>query len=275
MFKFSWREMDLSHKFDETPKVSDDREFSKHYHNFYEIFYFVNGTAMYTVEAEKRTLQPGDALIVKPGEFHHVEFLDHSPYERYVIKLPICFMPQYVAERLARRSAFFPEQHELAEMFARFDWAAERFSEDDMYFFCGALASQIAICLCATKPHAANDENLANAEMVEVLSYINNNLEKPLTLADIAGAFHYSSDYLSRRFFQYMRTSIMKYVRTKRILNAHKLLLLGYKPTQVADMLNFSDYSTFYRSYMSVMGKAPSEDPAVKSVTVLSDDQGE
>ncbi len=272
MFKFTWKEMDLSHKYDEVPSVSSDKEFTKHYHNFYEIFYFISGTAMYTVENEKRPLNPGDALIIKPYEFHNVEFLDTSPYERYVLKLPVGFMPQYLTDKLKERSSFFPRQQGALDIFKRLDRAAEMFTENDMFYYGGSLATQAAIYFCATGAQAEESTNLANTEIVQILDYINDNIEQAMTLSDIADAFHYSFDYLSRKFYQYMKTSIMKYVRTKRILVAHKMLLMGIKPTQVAEAMNFSDYSTFYRSYVSVMGKSPSEDPSVKSFTILKGD---
>lgn len=272
MFKFTWKEMELSHKLDQVPVISSDKEFNKHYHNFYEIFYFISGTAMYTVENEKRPLNSGDALIIKPGEFHNVEFLNSSPYERYVLKVPIEFIPQYLAEKPGAQSAFFPNHPEVGPLFASLDNAFNTFSGYDMYYYGGSVATQIAISLCASGSDSQNYCNLANSQIIEVLKYINDNLEKPLTMNDIAEAFHYSPDCLSRKFYSYMGTSIMKYVRTKRILAARKMLTLGIKPTQVAERLNFSDYSTFYRSYVSITGKSPSDDPFIDGETVFQDD---
>lgn len=258
MFKFIWKGMDMAHKLDETPSVCRDKEFKKHYHDFYEIFFFISGTAMYTVEDEKRPLKKCDALIIKPGQFHHVEFLDDSRYERYVLKLPATFVPQYIADKLEGRSAFYVCHPEALEMLQRLDEAYAAYSGDDLYYFAGSLACQLLVYLTATDHTERQNKNLATEDITNVLQYITEHIEQSLTMTDIADNFGYSPDYLSRRFFNYMGTPIMKYVRTKRILAAQKMLAKGTKPTRVAEMLNFSDYSTFYRAYMSVTGKAPS-----------------
>lgn len=39
---------------------------------------------------------------------------------------------------------------------------------------------------------------------------------------------------------------------------AHQHITKGMKPTKVAEMYGYSDYSTFYRTYLSVMGFPPS-----------------
>ncbi len=271
MFKFVWRGMDLSHKYDEVPVASADKEFNKHFHNFYEIFYFISGTAMYTVENEKRLLQPYDGLIIRPGEFHNVEFLDQTPYERYVFKLPVGFVMPYVADKLNSRSAFFPNQRDALELFQKIDKAYEIYTGNDMYYYSGCVAVEAMINFCGNREKSADDYNLANSKVVPILQYINDNIELPLTLTQIAEQFHYSPDYLSREFYRYMKTPIMKYVRTKRVLAANRLLLSGFKPTQIPELLGYSDYSTFYRSYVSIMGKPPSEDFNEKGSTFFPD----
>ena len=54
-----------------------------------------------------------------------------------------------------------------------------------------------------------------------------------------------------------MKAPIIQYVRTKKILAAHQMIENGAKPYQVAKKYGFDDYSTFYRSYVSIIGAAP------------------
>ncbi len=257
MFKFQWNTLDFAHKFDQVPQVISDKEFEKHYHNFYEIFFFVSGTATYTVENEKRSMQTGDALIIKPGKFHNVEFCDDSPYERYVLKLPISFVPPFLEQRLKNHSAFFPHRQQAAELFSRLDMMYEIYSGDELYYMFGCIATEIIIYLCHFDDTTVA-ENEANRKIVPILQYINNNITKPIKLEDLSEQFHYSQSYISHEFFEYMKTPIMKYIRTKRMLAAQRLVLQGVKPTKVAESLGFSDYSTFYRSYVAVIGQPPS-----------------
>lgn len=272
MFKFEFRGMDISHKYDEIPTVASDKEFNKHFHNFYEIFYFISGTATYTVENEKCILQPHDGLIIRPGEFHNVEFLDQSPYERYVLKLPIGFMLPYLEEKLKGRSAFFHKQEEALEIFQRLDKGINIYKDHDFYYFASCVVFESVLCFCNNDNSNAEDYNIANSKILPVIQYINDNIRTPLTLNQIADAFQYSPDYLSREFYHYIKTPIMKYVRTKRIFEAHRMLLAGYKPMEACQILGYSDYSTFYRTYVSALGVSPTEDVAKRSKTSFSRD---
>ena len=40
---------------------------------------------------------------------------------------------------------------------------------------------------------------------------------------------------------------------------AYSLIQKGLKPTQVAENIGFLDYSTFYRTYVKVVGASPSD----------------
>ena len=56
--------------------------FSMHTHTTAELFYFVAGKAVYHIEGNSYTLQPGDILLMRPSEAHYVEQDPNVPYER-------------------------------------------------------------------------------------------------------------------------------------------------------------------------------------------------
>ena len=56
-----------------------------------------------------------------------------------------------------------------------------------------------------------------------------------------------------------MRTTIMKYIRIKKIIYAHKLILNGEKKSIAARTVGFDEYSTFYRCYTQIIGKTTEE----------------
>ena len=41
MFEFRYADLDLAHRYEEVPVTKPD--FAKHYHDFYELLYFVSG----------------------------------------------------------------------------------------------------------------------------------------------------------------------------------------------------------------------------------------
>ena len=54
-----------------------------------------------------------------------------------------------------------------------------------------------------------------------------------------------------------MKISIMKYVKTKKLIAAHNDILSGLKKNEVAEMYSFDNYSTFYRLYIKTFHTSP------------------
>ena len=46
------------------------RHLDAHYHDFYEIYFFIAGKVTYNIESRNFTLSPGDILLISPHELH-------------------------------------------------------------------------------------------------------------------------------------------------------------------------------------------------------------
>lgn len=256
MFNFVYKDLDFAHKLDERPEGAPD--YQKHFHDFYELFYFISGSAVYTVEEEYHDLNPGDALLIQPGEHHYVDFKDDSAYERYVLKFPEHLLPDFVKEKLVGRSAFYLEARKAARLFSELDELYETFSEsgEELYLLFSNRVAEIVLTLCRSVPQSK--PFVADNKITPILQYINDHLTVPISIEDLCRKFYFSQSYICKEFRTYMKVSIMKYIRSKKIMAAHQSILKGLKPTKVAEMYGYSDYSTFYRTYLSVMGFPPS-----------------
>ena len=58
-----------------------------HSHDFYEIYFFVDGTVTYCIEEKTFELMNGDVLIIPPGKLHKPIVTDNLRYERSVLWL--------------------------------------------------------------------------------------------------------------------------------------------------------------------------------------------
>lgn len=56
-----------------------------HSHDFYEIYFFVDGNVKYYIEDESYDLTKGDILIIPPGKLHRAVVRTDQPYDRYVL----------------------------------------------------------------------------------------------------------------------------------------------------------------------------------------------
>ena len=73
---------EFHHTYNETPPTV---EF--HQHPFYEIFFFLSGNVIYTIEGKSYKLRPGDILLTNSSDIHRPDIQEGKPYERIVIWL--------------------------------------------------------------------------------------------------------------------------------------------------------------------------------------------
>lgn len=119
MFSYVTDALDFAHKFDKRPQPAPDYE--KHYHDFFEILYFVSGDANFTVEDRIYKLHPGDIVFIQPGEHHYVTFIPDASYERYVLKFRESELPKYMFRRIQSRATFYTATDEMNVLFAGLD----------------------------------------------------------------------------------------------------------------------------------------------------------
>lgn len=255
MLNFIYNDIDLQHKLDEAGHPSEI--FEKHIHPFNELLYFINGNVVYTVEGESRKLEPGDIIFIPSGKYHFASVDVTSEYERCVLKFPDYYVPQYIKSIRDSRSCFLGNEPTYLNVFKKFDEIKISYSKDEIYTIC--MCDIIRMLVEIYHSSSTTIQKEAPAIIKFLLDYINDNLDKKITLDTLSKASNFSKSYISNEFKLYMKTPIIQYVRKKKILAAHKMIETGSRPYQVAKQFGFDDYSTFYRSYVNIIGYAPAD----------------
>lgn len=254
MFVFSEKDIDFSHKLDYASSPKD--EYNKHMHIFYELILFIRGDVDYHVEGETRHLRSGDIILMNPGKYHFASVNRNVSYERYVLKFPLECVPLAVQERLKNGYPFFSSNKQIDTMVREFDSLKNLFKNEDFYLLCKCKIQEIMIYLANVEqgePGFKDDGNIISI----LIDYIQEHIKDNLTLETIAKDIHYSESYISSQFKKTMKCPLIKYIRSKKIILAQSMIREGAKATDVAEELSFSDYSTFYRSYIKIIGVSP------------------
>ena len=98
------------------------------------------------------------------------------------------------------------------------------------------------------------------AVIITVLSYIYDNLDKPMSLQEISQHAHLNPSYLSTLFKKVMHRSLIDYINTCKIKHAEILLLeTNYSVTQIAQTVGFAEEIYFYRLFKRFSGITPGE----------------
>ena len=101
---------------------------------------------------------------------------------------------------------------------------------------------------------------LAPHVLRNLLAWIEENLDQPLTLADLAQEAALSEYHFARMFRQSMKMAPHQYVMQRRMVKAQALISQSRLPlTDIAMACGFSSASHFSNRFRSVMGMTPSQ----------------
>ena len=93
-----------------------------------------------------------------------------------------------------------------------------------------------------------------------VRDYIKQNLDKRLTLPDVADHFNLSPNYLSLLFTKYTGEGFVEYITAEKIAAAKKMLIRGEGPIyEIAEKLKFESAFYFSKVFKKVEGVSPRE----------------
>lgn len=252
MFNFKYKSIDFAHKFDKTILPSED--FDRHLHYFNEIIFFVSGDVNYTVESNSRKLEPGDIVLITPGQYHYASVNPNVAYERYVLKFPNSILSSYLVSKLKKQASFFTNIKKYHFMLNNLDEYYENYEDDDFYILCICELTKLLVLLCKENSSSPIRQNETT---YKIINFIDENIHKNITLDTLAKEFNFSKSYISSEFKKHIKTPIIQYIRAKKIIAAHEMILSGVKKTVVAELFGYENYSTFYREYMKIIGCSP------------------
>lgn len=255
----------LSYSFTQEP---DPQRFERHCHGSYELLYVAKGRGRYVVEGSEYPMTSHSLLLLRPYEYHYVCPERDHPYERYVINFrpEAPFFGKQISESLMGEGTgvYFPAESisegirnafESLHQLSQFPSRGRVEPEKEGSVLLRSVLTQILLLLGVAHPEQAPaaGENL----LTEVIGYINENLQEPLTLDGLSRRFFVSKYALCRAFREYTGTTFLSYVTTKRIVAARQMIEQGEAATDVAYRVGFRDYSSFYRAYRKQTGHAP------------------
>ena len=245
-------------------EIREYTSFSMHTHATAELYYFIQGRAVFHIEGNSYTLQPGDILLMRPSEAHYVEQDPEVPYERICLHFDTTLfaaldpdnslMRPYYDREPGKGNLFRLEGEEIRTFLNHILKASDRLK---------AIANLILLLQKVGEAFQKGNMDGSQPDTLEyrIVHYINQNLSSELSIQELCSRFFISRAQLCRRFKKITGTSVGKYVSAKRLIAAQNLLLQGKRPTEVYATCGYQDYSTFYRAYLQYFGCSPKELP--------------
>jgi len=237
--------------------------FQAHYHNDIEIFLVTKGTAVIGINTETIELREGDAAYIAGGDIHYYSATpDGCDSLMLIISSDLLdFEIKNELESVIVRKGVIADIKSLMQAVFRENTDKKNGYELFCKNYIGLIASGILRekerLLPVDKPagHRISMKRFRN-----VLEYIDNNCENPITLEEISELMHYSRWYFSKIFKRLTGTSFIKYINQQRIDRAKQMIKeTDMNITNISVACGFESIRTFNREFKAICKKTPKE----------------
>lgn len=247
---------------DEHPNAN---HFKLHTHEWYEVYYFIDGEGSFKIEGNSYTLEKNSVFIMRPNESHYVDINLNKPYTRLSVHFdPAIFENLYCNDALLK--PFTDRDRGQLNQYLPKDFISKNYIQifNNMILPVEDRVIQVTSYILPLLNEIYLSFKERNVPMPKsetavqrIISYINQNCCQKLTLETISKEFFISKSQLCRVFKKATGSTVWHYITVKRLFIAKEMLLNGISPTKVSADCGFNDYTTFYRAYAKQFGIPP------------------
>lgn len=254
---------------------SDEKPKGIHIHDCYELYYSVSGASQFLIDKQFYPVEPGDAFFINQFESHCLTQVDATTHERILVLIAPAFLKAISTESTDLDACFRDHPPGRSHRIPLSGEEQKRFLFyiDNMKSV-GSFASDIMerslfslFMVYMTKRYLKfirhrsvplNVSGKSHGVKVDgILSYINQHLDGPISLEQIAEEFHLSPSYVCRVFKAATGSTINQYATAKRITQAKLLLTEGCSVTEAAERCGFENYSNFFKAFTKATSISP------------------
>lgn len=241
-----------------------------HHHDFYEIYFFVDGEVEYWIEGRTHRLRPGDLMLIHPMQLHRPVIAHDKVYERMVLWIDKGFLEQLSGKdgmllscfEGSKPSILHPTPLQRTELASRLSaLVREYYSKEPGAGLCAkgiflqAMVEISRLSTCSSLPLPSGEDPLDLT--AKVLAFIAEHYKEELSLDSISEHFFISKYHLSHEFSRTTGISIYRFIQLKRLQAARQLLIGGAAPGEVYSECGFKDYTNFFRAFKAEYGTSP------------------
>ena len=227
----------------------------------YSLIYIAQGTGNYYAEGVSGILASGKVMLLSPFEYHKLTPQANTPFEFYRVSFQRSSVLQDVNEcfdnlfkRDIKTRVFMSPSIILHSLLERIE-SCSTMPQDERELYVKMLFSEIIMILSFNSSKESSSEK---SELgARVIKYLNENIDRDLSLDYIAQRFFVSKYHLCRAFKKHNGISVHGYINKKRVLYAKSLIEAGESAQDAAYKVGFGDYSAFYRAYFKLLGYSP------------------
>ncbi|MCD7863832.1 MAG: AraC family transcriptional regulator [Lachnospiraceae bacterium] len=263
------------HYFHLRDTAGQERDF--HFHEFDKAVILLSGRVDYLMESGVCALSPGDVLLVRHHAIHKALIDQTQPYERAILYLDRKYFERIMTEA-GLMECFDNADRKGKYLFTPSDGQSEQLqlalSDYERALEETEVGAQVMrdtrmiqllvllnrICVVDTAVGTGESERRdrqTDPKIEKVLSYINENFTRDLSVDELAALVYLSRYHFMRLFKEQTGSTVYAYVRQKRLLYAARLIREGMSAENAAAACGFKDYSGFHRAFKTCFGISP------------------
>lgn len=244
-----------------------------HFHDEFEVFIMINGADYCLIDNEVIQIAPYDIILFYSNQIHKI--VDNNPeqYERYILTVKPEFLFTHQANheitnafytiKLLNKNIIHPtiqqRNHLLSLISSYLNMEHSSFYGKETLLQVRFLEIMIYLSGLIHDSSSTN-ATVENERINYILTYINDHFSDPnCNLDTIAKGCNICKNYLCFLFKKYTSLTVLKYLLTKRIVYAKKLLLEGFNVTETAEKSGFINDSNFIRVFKQYVGVTPKQ----------------
>lgn len=238
---------------------AESYHYDSHFHSKTEIVYCFSGIQDIRLGNTKYTLHQGDAAIIFPNVIH--EYIKHNTDKKTESVSIICHT-EYLADFIPDLITKHPlspviQANQISKISAyAFKMAKDAKNHTELIGWTFIVLSDLMKNLNLIPVKDSDGFNLAP----NLISYINMNFQKPLTITFLSKEFGYSSSYIAHIFYDQLKIPFRTYLGEVRSKYAAKLIETTAKTlTEIAFECGYNSLNTFCRCFKKHFSQTPSE----------------
>lgn len=239
---------------------SSDRIYDRHCHAHYGILFVLDGSIRISIEGQPVLLEKNTGVLIEPLKYHIVTG-NNTRYHRLILSfqkeaIPEVLFPDFQAA-IAKNFVFRSDA--IAQLFRKFAAVWETRGKAHTPLLTAILTEALYALTYDNDGPAEETFGKKTEKLKGIISYVDENLNREISLADAAAAMYMSESALCHLFKQEMKISLKQYILQKRMLNAKALLQQGMSPGAVAVACGYKNYPSFYKIFLKVTGLTPAQ----------------
>lgn len=237
-----------------------------HVHDCCEILLALSPATSFIIDNKIYDVKRGSLFIINQFQAHKISGVGIDTFSRYVMQVHPTFLYANSMDGANLAECFYSnnnasillDEEELLKVISLITEMKKDYGFGDALLKKNKTTELLLYINQIFKTHGAERHVSTQPETVQrAIEYINTHFTEKLTLKSIADNSYVSVTQLCRLFSKYCSTTVTKYLISRRITEAKKMLLSGKNVTETAFACGFDDYANFIRVFKNTVGVPP------------------